>query len=95
VICRLGEGGWEEGGSGSGRTSWSYVGDSDVDDDSEEELGVLVCWAEAEAGAKAVRITFLGQTGKVPVTNGYWIWMVDGIREAEMYDPAEFEWAYE
>jgi hypothetical protein len=39
-----------------------------------------------------VNVTFHGETTQVPVTNGHWVWIVEGIREDEIHDPANFEW---
>jgi len=85
VLCLRSGAGWVEWGSGSGGTSWSLIDDG-------TGLGVLVSWGPAEPGASAVNVTFHGETTQVPVTNGHWVWIVEGIREDEIDDPANFEW---
>jgi hypothetical protein len=63
VLCLRDEDGWIEAGSGSGRTSWSLTRE-------DPDLGVLVCWGDAEPEAMAVVITFRGVAIEVPVTTG-------------------------
>src|SRR3954449_9831070 len=83
VACYRDEGGWHEASSTSGRTFWSFSEDPDV--------GVLICWGDVEDGETALRITFHGVTTEVPVTNGHYVWLVEGVGESEIDDPAEFE----
>ena len=85
VLCLRSGAGWVEAGSGSGGTSWSLIDDG-------ADLGVLVSWGKAEPGASAVNVTFHGVTTEVPITNGHWVWIVEGVRENEMRDPADFDW---
>jgi hypothetical protein len=90
VHVRRYEDGWEEGSSGDGHTIW--IGNGDDDDD---EVGVLTSWGDAPPSATSARVTFHGTTTEVPVGNGHWAWIVDGVREVDWDDPAEFEWRYE
>ena len=85
ALCLRSGAGWVEAGSGNGGTRWSLI-------DDEADLGVLVSWGPAEPGASAVKVIFHGETTQVPVTNGHWVWIVEGIREDEIHDPANFEW---
>src|SRR5258706_7054226 len=55
VSCRRRDGGWQEGGSGSGG-GWSPSG-PDYD-----QLGTLTFWGEAPGDADMVRIVFAGET---------------------------------
>jgi hypothetical protein len=87
VLCQRSGDGWVEAGSGSGGTSWSLL-------DDRSGLGVLASWGKAEPGASAVTVTFHGVTAEVPVTNGHWAWIVEGVRENEIGDPADFDWVF-
>ena len=73
VLCHREDDGWQEGGSGSGYTVWSLYEEPDV--------GVLVSWGEADEGVTAFAVSFYGITTEVPVTNGYYVWMVEGVRK--------------
>jgi hypothetical protein len=54
-------------------------------------LLVLVSWGMARPGENALRVTFHGETSDVPVTNGYYVWMVESVTRADIDDPAEFQ----
>jgi hypothetical protein len=84
VLCYRDETGWVEGSSTSGRTIWSQTED-------DREVGVLISWGRARSGESALRVTFHGETSTVPVTNGYYIWTVEGVARADIDDPAEFQ----
>ena len=75
--------GWSAGGSGSGGILWKLT-------DEDRDLGVLVSWGEADEGAVELDVTFHGVTQAVAITNGFYVWMVEGVAEAEISDPAEF-----
>jgi hypothetical protein len=85
VLCLRDDDGWIEAGSGSGRTGWSLTHEDD-------DLGVLVCWGDAEPGATAAVVTFRGRTIEVAATNGYFVWLVEGVPQSAMGDPVDFKW---
>jgi hypothetical protein len=45
-------------------------------------------------GANAVHVTFHGATTKVPITNGYWAWIMEAVPENQLDDPADSDWIY-
>jgi hypothetical protein len=82
VLCYRDDSGWVVGASTSGRSTWSLIDDG---------VGVLVSWGESPPGEGALRVTFHGETSEVPVTNGHYVWMVEGVAEADIDDPPEFQ----
>ena len=79
VWCSFDDGRWFEAGSGSGHTQWT--GD-------EDGIGVLASWGQAEPGVRGYEVTFLGIRSYAEVSNGHWIWLVEGVREGQIDAPA-------
>src|SRR5438552_11868910 len=68
--CYYDEDGWQDGTITSGMQLWSLT-DEDLD------TGVYVVWGVAEPGTIAYDITFLSSRFRVPVTHGFFVWMVE------------------
>ena len=85
VDCERTDDGWVETTSGSGQTCWWSTSD-------ESDVGVLASWGKAEEGATGVVVSFMGTTTRLPVTNGHWAWIVEGVPEGAVDEPADFRW---
>lgn len=85
VFCRRSEDGWVELGTTSGQTVWSSS-------DDDENLGVHASWGRAKPGAVAAVVTFRGTTIEIPVENGHYVWLVEGLPIEAVDEPVEFRW---
>jgi hypothetical protein len=84
VLCRREQVGWVETSSTSGGTIWQQTED-------DRQVGVLASWGVTQSGEPAFRVTFHGRATDVPVTNGYYVWMAEGVARTEVNDPAVFQ----
>jgi hypothetical protein len=66
VICQQGPEGWEESASANG-PGWTSVAGGDV--------GLETYWGEAPEGASEVLVSHRGVSHRVPVTNGYYVFV--------------------
>jgi hypothetical protein len=81
--CHRRRGGWEAGGSVSGQSAWTNTDGAGV-------VGAAMSWEKVGQDVLEVEVTFRGESKVVPVTNGYYVWMVEGVAQDEWRDPAEF-----
>ena len=87
VVCEKKDGGWEVVSEGSGCTRWFLTEDA-------TDKGVMVAWGPAESGVAVYEVGFRGRTWRVPVENGHYVWLVEGVDEQAIDDPADFTAIY-
>ena len=73
------------GGTTSGQTVW-------CSSDEDEDIGVHASWGLAKHGAVAAVVTFHGTRMEVPVENGHYAWLVEGVPIGAINESVEIRW---